>query len=604
MLTKYFSRYWLLITVTVLLVVVQAVISLYLPDLMSNIVDKGITKGDVDYIWKVGGQMLLYSLMSALAAIVGSYTSSIVSMGIGRDLRGAVFEKVNSFSLEEINKFSTASLITRTTNDVTQIQQATMMVLRMVAMAPVMAIGGIVMSVNKDAQLTSVLFISIPIMFAGLGLITWIVVPWFRSMQTKIDRLSLVLRERVTGIRVIRAFNKEEHEKKRFTEANNDLTNTALKINRVASLLFPYMMIVMNFTTILIIWFGAKQIDIGKLQVGQMMAVMQYVMQIMFSFIMISVIFIMLPRANVSANRIKEVLAVEPKVKDPYLSSSTSDSNNGKNARNTRSAEGERFVNSAWYMKIGKSENVKGVIEFDNVTFSYPGAGEPVLENISFKALPGKVTAIIGSTGSGKSTLLNLIPRFYDVTSGSVKIDGVDVREFPLETLRKNIGYATQKAMIFSGTIRDNIRFGREWITDQMIEHAADIAQVMEFASKYPEGLDYYIDQSGLNLSGGQKQRVSIARAIAGKPRIYLFDDTFSALDFKTDANVRLRLFKETSDATVIIVAQRVATIMQADQIIVLEDGKVVGIGTHAELIENNEVYRDIVNSQLSREEI
>ncbi|MEN6514815.1 MAG: ABC transporter ATP-binding protein [Fervidobacterium sp.] len=604
MLTKYFSRYWLLITVTVLLVVIQAVISLYLPDLMSNIVDKGITKGDVDYIWKVGGQMLLYSLMSALAAIVGSYTSSIVSMGIGRDLRGAVFEKVNSFSLEEINKFSTASLITRTTNDVTQIQQATMMMLRMVAMAPVMAIGGIAMSVNKDAQLTSVLFISIPIMFAGLGLITWIVVPWFRSMQTKIDRLSLVLRERVTGIRVIRAFNKEEHEKKRFTEANNDLTNTALKINRVASLLFPYMMIVMNFTTILIIWFGAKQIDIGKLQVGQMMAVMQYVMQIMFSFIMISVIFIMLPRANVSANRIKEVLAVEPKVKDPYLSSSTPDSNNGKNARNTRSAEGERFVNSAWYMKIGKSENVKGEVEFDNVTFSYPGAGEPVLENISFKALPGKVTAIIGSTGSGKSTLLNLIPRFYDVTSGSVKIDGIDVREFPLETLRKNIGYATQKAMIFSGTIRDNIRFGREWITDQMVEHAADIAQVMEFASKYPEGLDYYIDQSGLNLSGGQKQRVSIARTIAGKPKIYLFDDTFSALDFKTDANVRLRLFKETSDATVIIVAQRVATIMYADQIIVLEDGKVVGIGTHAELIENNEIYKDIVNSQLSKEEI
>ncbi|HPT58409.1 MAG TPA: ABC transporter ATP-binding protein [Fervidobacterium sp.] len=604
MLTKYFSRYWLLITVTVLLVVVQAVISLYLPDLMSNIVDKGITKGDVDYIWKVGGQMLLYSLMSALAAIVGSYTSSIVSMGIGRDLRGAVFEKVNSFSLEEINKFSTASLITRTTNDVTQIQQATMMVLRMVAMAPVMAIGGIVMSVNKDAQLTSVLFISIPIVFAGLGLIRWIVVPWFRSMQTKIDRLILVLRERVTGIRVIRAFNKEEHEKKRFTEANNDLTNTALKINRVAALLFPYMMIVMNFTTILIIWFGAKQIDIGKLQVGQMMAVMQYVMQIMFSFIMISVIFIMLPRANVSANRIKEVLAVEPKVKDPYLSSSTSDSKNGKNARNTRSAEDERLVNSAWYMKIGKSENIKGEVEFDNVTFSYPGAGEPVLENISFKALPGKVTAIIGSTGSGKSTLLNLIPRFYDVTSGSVKIDGIDVREFPLETLRKNIGYATQKAMIFSGTIRDNIRFGREWITDQMVEHAADIAQVMEFASKYPEGLDYYIDQSGLNLSGGQKQRVSIARAVAGRPKIYLFDDTFSALDFKTDANVRLRLFKETSDATVIIVAQRVATIMYADQIIVLEDGKVVGVGTHAELIENNEIYKDIVNSQLSKEEI
>ncbi|HCI29409.1 MAG TPA: ABC transporter ATP-binding protein [Fervidobacterium sp.] len=584
MLKKFILRYWLLILVTMLLVIVQSVISLYLPDLMSDIVDKGITKGDVSYIWKVGGEMLIYSLISAACAIFASYTSSNVSMGLGRDLRGAIFEKVNSFSLEEIDQFSTSSLITRTTNDVTQIQQATMMILRMVVMAPVMAIGGILMAINKDAKLTSVLFISVPIMFAGLGLITWVVVPWFKSMQQKIDKLNLVLRERVTGIRVIRAFNKEEHEKKRFSEANNDLTSTALKINRVASTLFPYMMIVMNFTMIMIIWFGAKQIDVGQLQVGQMMAVMQYVMQIMFSFIMISVIFVFLPRASVSIKRINEVLSITPKIRDlpPSQISST---------------------DQTWYENIHEN-SIKGVVEFDNVTFCYPNAGEPVLENITFKALPGKITAIIGATGSGKSTLLNLIPRFYDVTTGSVKIDGIDVREFPLSILRKNIGYATQKAIIFSGTIRENIRFGREWITDEMVEHAADIAQVMEFASRYPEGLDYVIDQAGLNLSGGQKQRVSIARTIAGKPMIYLFDDTFSALDFKTDAKVRLRLFRETSDATVIIVAQRVATIMHADQIIVLSDGRIVGIGTHSELLESNETYRDIVDSQLSREEI
>jgi len=577
MLSKYLSRYWLLIIVTVVLVAFQAIVSLYLPDLMSDIVDKGIVKGDNDYIWHVGGRMLFVSFLGVLASVVASYTSSVVSMGLGRDLRDEVFKKVTSFSLEEMNKFSTSSLITRTTNDVTQIQQATVMVLRMVVMAPIMAVGGIFMAVQKDAKLTGTLLVSVPVMLAGLGIIAGIIAPLFKSMQKKIDKLNLIVRERVTGIRVIRAFNKEDQERERFRIANFDLTQTSLIINRIGSILFPYMMIVMNFTVIAIIWFGAKQIDAGTLQVGQMMAVMQYVMQIMFSFIIISVIFIFLPRASVSSQRIKEVLSVEPKINEDTSKKFTTD-------------------------KYG--ENFQGVVEFENVTFSYPGASEPVLKNISFKALPKKVTAIIGATGSGKSTLLNLIVRFYDVTSGSVKLDGVDVREIPFSILRRQIGYATQKAMIFSGSIKENIKFGREWITDEMVEHAAEIAQVMEFASKYPEGLDYAIDQSGLNLSGGQKQRISIARAIAGKPKIYLFDDTFSALDFKTDAKVRSKLFKETKDATVIIVAQRVATIMHADQIIVLKDGEIAGIGTHDELLRENEIYKEIVYSQLSKEEV
>lgn len=576
MIFKFASKYWHLILITVTLVAIQALISLYLPDLMSDIVDKGISKGNVDYIWKVGRTMLFVSFLSVIAAVIASYTSSVVSMGLGRDLRNAVFQKVASFSLEEMNKFSTSSLITRTTNDVIQIQQATNMILRMVIMAPVMAIGGIIMAVNKDAKLTGILAISLPVMLGGLGLIAAIVAPLFKSMQRKIDKLNLVVRERVTGIRVIRAFNKEEHEKRRFSEANLDLTKTSLWINRVSSILFPYMLIVMNFTTIAIIWFGAKQIDAGNLQVGQMMAVMQYVLQIMFSFIMISVIFIFLPRATVSARRIKEVLSIEPRVTDPANQSTT------------------------WYESLN---DIKGIVEFENVTFAYPNAKEPVINNVTFKAEPGKVTAIIGATGSGKSTILNLIPRFYDVTSGSVRIDGVDVREIPFDILRKNIGYATQKPFIFTGTIKENIRFGRNWITDEMVERAADIAQVLEFASKYQEGLDYHIDQAGLNLSGGQKQRISLARAIAGIPKIYLFDDTFSALDFKTDAKIRLRLFKESKESTVIVVAQRVSTILNADQIIVLKDGEIVGIGTHSELMKTCEVYKEIVYSQLSTEE-
>ncbi len=567
---RYLKPYTWLVIVTVLLVIVDSYVTLYLPDLMSQIVDKGIARGNVDYIWQTGGKMLLVSLIQVLAIILMSFTSAKAAMAAGRDLRDDLFKKIQSFSLTEIDKFSTASLITRTTNDITQIQQALVMIQRMVIRAPVVAIGSIIMAVSKDAKLTMILLVTVPIALVAMYFIFSKTMPLFKSMQKKVDRLNLVLRERVTGIRVIRAFNKENYEKNRFEQANEDLTQTALKVNRIGAIIFPIMMIIMNFTVIALIWFGAKQIDLGKLQVGSMMAVMQYVMQILFSFVMISVIFVFLPRASVSAQRVVEVLQTEPTVHEPQ----------------------EPVI------PVGK-----GVVEFENVTFQYPGAKENALENISFKAEPGKVTAIIGSTGSGKTTMLNLILRFYDATQGSVKIDGVDVRKIPLQKLRSMIGYAPQKAIIFSGTIAENIRFGREELTNEDIFNAAEIAQVNEFAQKMPEGLNTLIAQGGTNLSGGQKQRISIARAIAAKPKIYLFDDTFSALDFKTDARVRTRLFKETKDSTVIIVAQRVATIMHADQIIVLKDGKIRGIGTHRELMQTNEVYRDIVLSQISEEE-
>ncbi len=567
---KYLKPYLWLVTVTTLLVIVDSYVTLYLPDLMSQIVDKGIAKGDIDYIRKVGARMLLVSLIQVAAIIVMSYTSSWAAMHAGRDIRSNLFKKIQSFSLAEIDRFSTASLITRTTNDITQIQQAFVMIQRMVIRAPVIAVGSIFMAISKDAKLTMTLLVSVPLASLALYLIFSKVTPLFKSMQKKIDRLNLVLRERVTGIRVIRAFNKEEYEKNRFEKANMDLTRTALKVNRIGAIIFPIMTTIMNFTIVALIWFGAKQIDVGQLQVGAMMAVMQYVMQVLFSFTMISLMFVFLPRASVSAQRVLEVLLTEPSVREP-----------------------EDFVEPAG----------EGVVQFENVTFHYPGAEEPVLRNVSFTAKPGQVTAIIGNTGSGKTTILNLIMRFYDVTEGSVKIDGVDVGKVPFEKLRKLIGYASQRPIIFSGTIAENIRFGRSELTNEDIFRAADIAQVNEFALKMPEGLNAPVAQSGTNLSGGQKQRISIARAIAGKHKIYLFDDTFSAVDFGTDAKIRSRLMKELRDVTAIIVAQRVATIMHADRIIVLKDGRVEGVGRHEELMKSCSVYRDIVSSQISEEE-
>lgn len=567
---KYLKPYSWLVIVTILLVIVDSYVTLYLPDLMSQIVDKGIARGNVDYIWSIGAKMLLVSLIQVVAIVAMSFTSSKAAMCAGRDIRADLFKKIQSFSLAELGKFSTASLITRTTNDITQIQQALVMIQRMVIRAPIIAVGSIFMAISKDPKLTMVLLISVPAVSLAMYLIFARVMPLFKSMQKKIDRLNLVLRERITGIRVIRAFNKEEHEKKRFEEANIDLTRTALRVNRIGAIIFPIMTIIMNFTIVALIWLGAKQIDMGQLQVGAMMAVMQYVMQVLFAFTMISMIFVFLPRASVSAQRVLEVLQTEPSIKEP---------------EEVEEIEG------------------RGEVSFENVTFYYPGAKEPALRNVSFTARPGQITAIIGNTGSGKTTILNLILRFYDVTEGSVKIDGVDVRKIPFEKLRKMIGYAPQRPIIFSGTIAENIRFGRNELTNEDIFKAAEIAQVNEFAQKMPEGLNSAVAQGGTNLSGGQKQRISIARAIAARHRIYLFDDTFSALDFRTDVKIRSRLMKELKDATVIIVAQRVATIMHADQIVVLKDGRVEGIGRHEELIRTCPVYKEIVLSQISEEE-
>jgi ATP-binding cassette subfamily B multidrug efflux pump len=562
----------LAVIVTVILVAAQAITELYLPTLMADIVDKGIVSGDTVYILRVGGVMLAVALAGVACSVVGALLSARVGMGFGRDLRRKVFTRVEGFSLHEFDVIGTPSLITRTTNDITQVQMFTMIVMRMLIMAPIMAIGGVIMALQKDAKLTLVLAVVIPILAVVITLIAGRAMPMFRAIQAKIDRINLVLREGLTGVRVIRAFNRIEHEKKRFDVANMDLTATSIKVNKLMALMFPLMMLIMNLTTIAIIWFGAKRIDLGEMHVGSLMAFVQYAMQILFSLLMVSFLFIMLPRAAASAGRINEVLDVTPGITD---------------AKTTRKADEEQ-----------------GYIEFRNVTFAYPGAEEPAIRNISFSAKPGEVTAIIGGTGSGKSTLVNLIPRFYDVASGNILVDGVDIREIEQERLRAKLGFVSQKAVLFNDTIAANIRFGREEATEAEVARAAETAQAQEFILAMPDGFESVIAQGGANVSGGQKQRIAIARALVRKPEIYIFDDTFSALDFATDARLRAALRKETGEATVIIVAQRVNTVMDADRIIVLDDGEVAGMGTHKELIRTCEVYREIVSSQLSEEEL
>lgn len=554
------------------LVFFQSLAELYLPTLMSDIVDIGIVSGDTAYIWKMGGWMLLVAAGGTLCAIGGSYLSAKVASGFGRNLRRRLFTHVENFSLQEFDKIGTASLITRTTNDITQVQQVLVMILRMMISAPMMCIGGIIMAVSKDAKLTLVLAVVIPVLALAIFAVASKGIPLFKAMQKKLDKLNLVLRENLTGIRVIRSFNRINHEQQRFNEANADLTSTALKVNRIMASMMPIMMITLNFSTIAIIWFGSIRIDNGNMQVGALMAFIQYAMQIMFSVIMVSIIFVMIPRASASAARINEVLSMEPEIHDP--------------------AEAKRAAGR------------RAHIQFDNVTFSYPGAEMPALSNISFETGPGEMTAIIGGTGAGKSTLISLIPRFYDIESGSIRVNGVDVREWKQEELRERIGLVPQKAVLFTGTVTDNIRYGKEDATVEEVKHAADIAQATDFISHMPEGFDSPIAQGGSNVSGGQKQRLSIARALVRRPEVYIFDDSFSALDFKTDAKLRAALRPETRDAAVLLVAQRVSTVMDADRIIVLDEGQIAGIGTHHELMEMCPVYREIVSSQLSEEEI
>jgi ATP-binding cassette subfamily B multidrug efflux pump len=560
------------IAITLAMVFAQTLSELYLPTLMSDIVDTGIVKGDTAYILRIGGWMLLVAAGGVVCSVVASLLSARVGMGFGRNLRRDVFAHVQRFSLHEFDAIGTPSLITRTTNDITQVQMFTMMALRMMIMAPVMAVGGVVMAVQKDAKLTWVLAAVIPLVAAIVVLTASRALPLFKSIQAKIDRINLVLRENLTGVRVIRAFNRIEHEKRRFDAANLDLTTVSIRVNKLMALMMPMMMLILNLTTIAIVWFGAKRIDAGEMQVGSLMAFLQYAMQILFSLLMVSFLFIMLPRASASSQRINEVFALQPQIGDPA---------------SPRRVDREH-----------------GHIEFRGVTFAYPGSAEPAIRDISFDAPPGAVTAIIGGTGSGKSTIVNLIPRFYDPGAGAILVDGVDIREMAQEDLRSRIGFIPQKAVLFNDTIAANIRWGREEATDDEVAHAADVAQATEFILAMPEGYRSVVSQAGSNLSGGQKQRLAIARALARKSEIYVFDDTFSALDFTTDAKLRAALRRETSEATVIIVAQRVNTVMDADRIIVLDDGAVVGSGTHRELVRTCEVYREIVSSQMSEEEL
>lgn len=570
-LLKNLTTYKWAVFAVLILVFAQSMSDLYLPTLMADIIDKGVVTGDTAYIWKIGAVMLGITGLGALAAIAASYYSSKAAMGLGRDIRRKVFNHVERFTLQEFDQVGTASLITRTTNDITQVQQVVIMMLRMVVSAPIMFVGGLIMAVSKDAKLSLVIVAAMPVLVVSILLILWKGVPLFGQVQKRLDRLNLVLRENLTGIRVIRAFNRESQEKVRLTKANADLTDVSIKVNKIMAFLMPVMMLVMNLTVVGVIWFGGIRINNGGMQIGDLMAFIQYVMQIMFALVMASVMFVMIPRAAVSAKRINEVLEMEPTMVDA----------------GTASADKER-----------------GTLVFDRVTFSYPGAEAPVLSDISFTARPGEITAVIGGTGSGKSTLVNLIPRFYDVTDGSIQVNGVDSQAVPQEELRSKIGFVPQKALLFTGTIADNIRFGKEDATDEEIQHAAQVAQATDFIERMPDRYDSMIEQGGSNVSGGQKQRLSIARALVRKPDIYVFDDSFSALDFKTDATLRKALKQETEDATVLIVAQRVSTVMDADQIIVLEEGRIAGIGTHDELYETNEVYQEIVKSQLSEEEI
>lgn len=569
---KFLKPYRLSIMAALGLIFLQAISELYLPTLMANIVDIGVVGGDTAYIFKVGILMILIAIGGTLCAIASSYFSAKTSSAFGRDLRGQVFKRAEDFSLNEFDKIGASSLITRTTNDITQIQQVVVMSLRMMARAPMMAIGGIIMAVSKNAKLSLVIVFVIPIILSGILVVAKKGVPLFKVMQTKLDKLNQVLRESLMGVRVIRAFNRVDHEKNRFEEANYDLTSTAIKVNRLMSALMPTMSLILNFTTIAVIWFGAIRIDSGTMQVGDLMAFIQYVMQIMFALIIVSMMFVMIPRASASAVRINEVLDVIPEIKDPEKSSIT--------------------------------DTTSGLVEFKNVIFSYPGAEEPAIDDISFTARPGEVTAIIGGTGSGKSTLLNLIPRFYDIDSGSILVDGVDIRQMEQKNLRNKIGFVPQKAVLFTGTIAENIRYGKEDATDEEVRLAAEVAQATDFILNMKDGFDSVIAQGGTNVSGGQKQRLSIARALVRRPEIYLFDDSFSALDFKTDAKLRSALKDETTTSTLIIVAQRVSTIVDADQIIVLDKGRIAGVGKHGELLKTCEVYREIVYSQLSEEEI
>jgi ATP-binding cassette subfamily B protein len=535
----------------------------------------GIDVGNIQtrYILSIGGLMLLLALLGAACSVIVGFISARIAAAFARDTRRKVFNRVENFSNSEFGKFSTASLITRSTNDIQQIQMVLVMLLRIVFYAPIIGIGGIIMALRTDVSMTWIIAAAVMAVLSLITVVFSVSIPKFKLMQKLVDRVNLATREILTGLMVIRAFNTQEHEEKKFDKANVDLTSTQLFVNRVMAFMMPAMMLIMNGVQLMVIWFGAKQIDMGSMQVGNMMAFMQYAMQIIMAFMMVSMVFIMVPRAAVSAQRISEVLETELTINDP--------------------AKPQKF-----------NGNIKGHVEFQNVSFKYPEAEDYVLKDITFTARPGQTTAFIGGTGSGKSTLVNLIPRFYDATEGKILVDDIDIRNVTQHDLRDKIGYVSQTAILFSGTVESNIKYANEHATDEEVAKAAEVAQALDFIEESEDGFKTNIAQSGANLSGGQKQRLSIARALAKRPEIYIFDDSFSAVDFKTDAALRRALKKETGDSTVLIVAQRISTIMNADQIIVLDEGRVVGKGTHKALMESCEVYKELALSQLSKEEL
>ncbi|WP_019137340.1 ABC transporter ATP-binding protein [Cellulomonas massiliensis] len=560
------------VTAVVLLQLAQTLATLYLPSLNADIIDDGVATGDTAEIVRLGGIMLAVSLLQVVCAVVAVYFGAQAAMAFGRDLRERIFTHVQTFSAQEVGRFGAPTLITRTTNDVQQVQMVVLMTALFMVMAPILLVGGVIMALREDVQLSGILLVAVPVLAICVGLVVRRMVPYFRLMQTRIDAINRVLREQISGIRVVRAFVRERRETARFEEANTALFDTSLRAGRLMALIFPLVMLILNLTSTSVLWFGAYRIDAGQMQVGALTAYLSYIAYILMAIMMSTMMFVMIPRAMVSAERITEIIDTETSVVPPV---------------DPTPLPGTR----------------PGLLELRDVEFRYPGAEEPVLQHVDLVAEPGRTTAIIGSTGAGKTTLVNLVPRLFDVTGGSVTIDGVDVRRIAPDELWDQIGLVPQKPYLFTGTVRSNLEYGRPGASDEELWHALEVAQARDFVEALPEGLDAPIMQGGTNVSGGQRQRLAIARALVRRPRLYLFDDSFSALDYATDAALRAALQPETRDAAVLVVAQRVATIRYADTIVVLEGGTVVGQGTHDELMESSETYREIVLSQLSAQE-
>jgi ATP-binding cassette subfamily B multidrug efflux pump len=572
LLVRYLRPHRRLLAAVVVFQLAQSIASLYLPSLNADIIDEGVAKGDTGYILGTGAVMLLVTIAQIACAITAVYFGAKAAMALGRDLRGAIFARVGEFSEQEVTRFGAPSLITRSTNDVQQVQMLVLMTATLMVSAPILSIGGVIMAIRQDVQLSWLIAVSVPVLLVAVGLIIVRMVPLFRKMQARIDTVNRVLREQLTGIRVVRAFVREDVETRRFAAANADVTDTALRAGRLMALMFPVVMLVLNVSSVAVIWFGAFRIQDGSMQVGTLIAFLSYLMQILMAVMMATFMAVMIPRATVSADRIGEVLDTESSVRPP-----------------------EHPVNET----IGRGE-----LELRGVGFAYPGAEAPVLSDISFVAHSGQTTAIIGSTGSGKTTLVNLMPRLFDATTGAVLVDGVDVKELNPDLLWGHIGLVPQKPYLFSGTVRSNLLYGKPDATEDQLWQALTTAQAKDFVAEMEGGLDAPISQGGTNVSGGQRQRIAIARALVKRPELYIFDDSFSSLDTATDARLRLALKHNTDGATMIIIAQRVSSIVDADQILVLEDGRIVGHGTHEELLESSETYREIVSSQLAAEEV